>query len=208
MFISDAMYHLRRTLEGKLCEVLELEAYFRPMLSADLPDVASRYLGAAACFLLLQVSMWEQVVVAVDDPVLAEFILSQNHALSGLETRPLPATLGAMKLPTAAGRLRLELRGTEPAAAFEVDRAPSAFLFAIVSGITQAQAALGAWTARSAPSVNLALLVKAPLSEFEPMLSTISSVDHRIGGWLNIPEADGLTNIVALVVLGANRDEI
>lgn len=207
MLIADVMYQLRRTLEGEACEVQELTDYFAPILQANLPDTASRYFAATASFLLLQLSMWECATLAVGDARLSELIVSYGHKLLGSEARPLPETIRVMKLPTAEGWPRLELQAVEPSMTFAAEHSPNGLIFAIVSGGDLAHNVLEAWTAGSRAS-SLALLIKAPLGEFDPLVAALAEVEHRVAGWLSVHETDGQANAVALFVLGADRDEI
>lgn len=207
MFISDLFKVLGDRLNGTPSEIAEWETFFEPAFAADLPDLASAYMAAASSFLFNQLTIWDRVIIWLNQVELAEFILLSNGAISsaGLPQWPI---IDAVRLPVTDGRLRIEPRPLEFDQAYEVQPAPGAYLVYILADTGHAEMILKAAAAQADTRFPVAVLVKAPMEEFDGLIAALKLLENRVAGWLNVQEVDGRTNVIALVTVGAGSNEI
>ena len=207
MFISDLFKILGDRLNGRPCRIPELEFFFQPAFAADLPDLGSAYLTAASSFIFNQLTIWDRVVIWLEQREVAEFILRRNGALSSAALAS-STVIDAVRLPVVDGKICIEAKPIDDGQAFNITPAPGAYLVYILSGTVEAEMALRVAAAQTDIRFPVAVMLKAPLEDLEGFVDRLKSIDHMVAGWLNVPEADGRVSVIALVTIGAGYNEI
>ncbi len=207
MFVSDVFKYLKERLDGGGGGVPELDDFFLSIFDEDLPDTASAYVASAASFLIKQLTIWDKLLLGLDTPAVADVILSSNGGLRHPD-EPEGALTLAIRRPVTDGHFIMDVRSIAESEAFEIAPAPGAYLIYIVSDVRRAEIAVKVAADQTDIRFPVAVMVKLALPDCDRFISVLSAVDHRVAGWLNILEADGRTNVVALVIIGGGTNEI